>query len=526
MRRFNGKCIKSGLLIGFLFGFIVTLGRYIREDNIRGSILDFFVFFWGKSLVTAILCILFYQLLTNISSRVLKNDEKVKYQFIKIYLLFIPFYSICFLAYFPGIMSYDSWYITLEALGIIGFDNHHPFLHTLIWSIFARLDRVLGINEIGIILYTLLQMLIMTAVYAYVCAWIFRRNIGKTEKGIVFFYLAANPVFHIFSLILTKDVLFSGCFLLLTVNLIDFFEDFEADSISIRKQGRIFAETLLCCLLRNNMIYVIIVLTIIIFFVSKKRIICCRGLLFSILLYYMITQVVYPSVGVARGSIKEMMSVPLSQIAAAYQSNSGDIDEADKEIILKYIPDVEQYDRYFADYIKTNFNENSFRENKWEFISLWCKLFVKFPDKYAEAFLSLNLPYWYPYMESVREYIETGNYSQDYPVIRKNILPAVYDWYEKVSKNQAGFMKIPGMRQIYSIGMPVWVLLFFLVGFISSGKRAFALGMLPVILLWMTYLLGPVSAFRYIEPLLLTYPIWFALSVERKSPDEKVRCKG
>lgn len=104
---------------------------------------------------------------------------------------------------------------------------------------------------------------------------------------------------------------------------------------------------------------------------------------------------------------------------------------------------------------KTNFNTQAFHENKEEFISLWYKLFKKYPGEYAQAFLSLNLPYWYPKMNSVREYIETDNYSQDYPVIRKNLLPSVYHWYEEVSENRAKWMTLPGVRQLYSIGMPV-----------------------------------------------------------------------
>ena len=175
------------------------------------------------------------------------------------------------------------------------------------------------------------------------------------------------------------------------------------------------------------------------------------------------------------------------------------------------MPSVEQYDRFFADPIKSDFNEHAFEENKGEFFRLWGRLFKKYPVVYGRAFLALNLPLWYPQMESVREYIETDNYSQDYPVERKGWLPQVYSWYEDVSENKAVWMHLPVLRQLYAIGVPIWVLLFFSMWFGMSKRKAAVSVVGLSILLWMTYLLGPVSSFRYAEPLLLTYPLWFAL---------------
>ena len=523
MHKWKKSWQKPGILFGIVFGFFNALGKSVQQENVGSLFLDIEVFrnfiftFCLSGMVAGILAVFFYLIFDYASSADREISKIQRGSFFKIYFCMILCYLLCFIAYFPGIMSYDSWYITLQALGKIGFDNHHPFLHTLIWSMFARLDDFFGIKEIGIVLYTLVQFMIMTAIYAWVYLWICGKKIGKAGKVLSFLYLAFNPVFHIFTLILTKDVYFSGCFLLLTVRLIDYCEAILERDRGTRKQGSITIISLLCCLFRNNMIYVIILLAVVLFFMAGKRIVSCKGLLISIFLYGLIVHVIYPSIGVSEGNMKEMMSVPLSQISAVYQNEKDELNTEEKELIFKYIPDVEQYDRFFADNVKSNFNTQAFHENKDEFVSLWCKLFRKYPGEYVQAFLSLNLPYWYPEMNSVREYIETDNYSQDYPVIRKNLLPSVYHWYEEVSENRAKWMTLPGVRQLYSIGMPVWILVFFLIRFVVLKKRAFVCGIMPAIFLWLTYLMGPVSSFRYIEPLLLTYPVWFALSLERKS---------
>ena len=42
----------------------------------------------------------------------------------------------------------------------------------------------------------------------------------------------------------------------------------------------------------------------------------------------------------------------------------------------------------------------------------------------------------------------------------------------------------------------------------ARGKGKCAVPFLPVMLLWMTYLLGPVSNFRYIYPMVILYPLF------------------
>lgn len=509
----------AGLFFGLVFGLSQILGRTILDEtkwNVFMGIQSFFEFI-AIALVSGFIAVLCFRLFEYTVEKSRVNMSEKKISFFIVYAILLICYIPCFIAYFPGCMSYDSWYITLQALGIIGFDNHHPFLHTFIWSIFAHMDEWLGVKQIGIALYTTSQLLVMLSIYAYTYVWLYNRKVSDICRKIAFFYYAFNPVFHIFTLILTKDVLFSGFFLLLCITFVDYVESIHKMKSVKNLQIRLAVISLLCCLFRNNMIYVIIVMAIILLLKFRLRFSDCRGLLISIILYYFIICVIYPGIGVAQGSVKEMMSVPLSQIAAVYQNERESISEEDKELIFKYIPDVERYDRFFADNIKAAFNDNAFRENKSEFIGLWGKFLKKYPGIYVKAFLTLNLPYWYPKMDSVREYIETDNYSQDYQVQRAEVLPKVYEWYENISENKAAWMHWPVFRQFYAIGMPIWILLFFGIWFYTNKKGSAGTAVLLCILLWMTYLLGPVSCFRYIEPLLLTYPLWFILGLEKEN---------
>lgn len=503
---------KYGAVLGCLFGFALTFGRLIHADEM-GQIFcgqmrpwEFLGCFLGLSILWTQIFSLLYEFFVGESVEI--KQERGRLGFFRNFLMIIPFYVLCFLAYFPGCMSYDSGYITYQAMRIIGFDNHHPFLHTLLWSFFAHMD------DIGIILYTLFQVLTMTMLCAYVLCWIERRNIEGWKKNICRLFYGLNPVFHVFTLILAKDILFSGCLLWFTVTMLDFFEALSEGKRIDKMSGRLLFSTLLCCLLRNNMIYAVLVWMIILLAVLKKRFFLCKSIVGAVLLFYFITEVVYPSVGVAKGSIKEMLPVPMSQIAAVCRYKPEGISPEEWEMVKKYIPDVESYDKYYADYIKHNFNGDAFRENPKEFINLWFALFVREPEIYLESFLSLNLPYWYTGMESVRDYIETGNVSQDYPVQWAMWLPEVFQFYEQVAHKQAFFMKWTGISWIFSIGVPIWFFLFCLLGMRKHCNYYGMLALLPGGLLWMTYLLGPVSNFRYVEPLMLLYPVWFTAAAK------------
>lgn len=518
---------KLGLLMGSIFAFVQTLGNFVAQSQtgylVNGSedVWNFLTSFLQTGIWSVLLFIFLYWVLEKGNLKI--EEKRSRGHFWKNWLMLLPLYIVCFLAYFPGSVSYDASYITWQALRIIGFDNHHPFLHTLLWTIFLAMEEKIGIQYLGVVLFTVLQLLFMTGVYAYILTWMEKRVIRTWQRTICMIYYIFNPVLQIFSLIIVKDVLFAGCFLLFQLFLIDFWEAFRREENLKKPAVRISIMALLCCLFRNNMIYVILVYFVVVLVLYKKRaIILSKYISIAILVFYLLTEVVYPSVGVLKGSIKEMLSVPMSQIAAVYQFEPEKITEQEEALIRKYIPDVEGYDCYFADRIKQNFNGDAVRENPQEFLQLWMELFEKSEGVYVRAFLALNLPYWYTDMESVKEYIETDNYSGDYFIERTNWLPGAFEFYENVADKEAAFMNLPILKLLFSISMPIWIWLFFVLSMLKKGQKQKVVAILPGLLLWMTYLLGPVSNFRYIAPLIMAWPIWFILAVSGKEKGEGI----
>lgn len=518
MKRKIPKSLYVGLVMGALFGLAQTIGLFVSiSDNghLFQSVGSVGLFFWNFFKVGMGSALVFTLLSMIIERGTFIKNEKSRPLW-KNWLIILPLYLICYLAYYPGSVSYDAIYITWQAYRMIGFDSHHPFLHTLIWTILIAIEEKTEWQYFAVVTFSLAQILFVTGVYAYVLTWMEKRAIRKWQKFLCQAYYVLNPVFHIFALSIVKDALFASVFLLYQIFVIDFYEAWTEGRECKKQIIRMSVAAFFSCLLRNNMIYVVLLETLILFIRYRRKILSVmKYMIMSIFCFYVVTEIVFPSMGVAKGSMKEMFSVPMSQIAAVYRYEPELVTAEDEKLIRKYIPSVESYDCYYADYIKHDFNGEEVINNPGEFFSLWMKLLQKAEGVYVRAFLALNLPYWYTGMESVREYIETDNYSQDYLIERSNFLPGIFDFYERIADKQAGFMKLPVFKQMFSIAVPIWIWMFIAVHLFTRGNGEKVLTMLPGLLLWMTYLLGPVSNFRYIVPLMMTWPVYLFLGTSQ-----------
>ncbi len=186
-----------------------------------------------------------------------------------------------------------------------------------------------------------------------------------------------------------------------------------------------------------------------------------------------------------------------------------------------YLPVNQLADRYnprFADSTKETFHTDAFDEDAFSFIKIWFKLFAQYPMEYVESFLNLNLPYWYAdacsydsYSE--RKYIETTTLTDfslsGYEYKADSKIPKLYSIYQALT-NFMTYKNIPIVSNLFSIGTPIWILLLGTF-FLKIRKRtSLILPLLPAVFLWFTFLLGPVSNFRYMFPIFVLYPMYLA----------------
>lgn len=517
----NSKLLICSIVAGVLFACNVVLGRLLyAENSIAGlwtsskkvvvTILQLFLY----TALGAGLCFLIWHFIDFLKKKCTKNYKqwsilKNRYLFwccwITTFLAWLP----CYLSYYPGILSYDSNVQTLMARRIWTWTTHHPPIHTFLWKVCLSAGYKIGIEPI--VIYSLLQMLVLSGCLAFIIKYLINRGCNNFIVVFAFAFYTFNPVTAILSFAMTKDIYFAAALLLLSISLLELVRDTN----SFLKKPVYYLSfiflVVISCLLRNNFIYVYILLVPILFVILRKK--APKAILLivtPVVVTMLCTKIVYPLANIEEGDNKESLSVLIQQVALVAETE--DLSEDILEEIHRYIPDTSVYNPRFADPVKFIFSEEEFNQNKLDFLRLWSKLFIKYPIRYIDAFLSLNIPFWYtetdwidPYSE--REYIETYIYDGSYTFERQSLFPRLYKWYESVAQGEV-LESLPGISCLFSINTPVWILLFTILYLLTQKDYKKICVPIMYLFLWLTYMAGPVSCLRYIFPIMLPYPVF------------------
>lgn len=260
------------------------------------------------------------------------------------------------------------------------------------------------------------------------------------------------------------------------------------------------------------------VISIVLIFIFKYNYKTIKALVIISIITVITTNIIYPSLGIQKSLSKEALSVPMSQIANSYNLHPNNVDNE----ILKFIPDIENYNYRFADTIKNTFNEEYYNNNKKLFWNIYLENLVKYPFEYISSFLDLNIPSWYPFSRfpdpySNRMFIETFEFTTEhFPIKRQYFNETTHYLYEQVANNNLSIMKLPLINFFFSISFPFW---FFFVSLYLSIKNKSKNAIILLIIcfsLYFTHLLGPVSNFRYNTVYYYFFPILLLLVIKKR----------
>ena len=538
--------------IPYIFSFIFSLSLVIGKVLI-GNMYDLSILFdnsevivnstLGKSIITIIgftkiLGSLLGIFLEKIKDKDLSSKKtwrffEKKYFIVVIWLVIFICWLPAFFAYYPGILAYDSSWQTDQAVeGFTSYTKFHPPLHTYVWHLCISLAEF--INADSLVVYGILQMLLLSFMMAKIIKYLVKKNFNNWIILLSILFFAINPIMAIFSMILVKDVYFTIFFILFVLEFLELVENTEEYLKKKRNFIKFGIITTIMCLFRNNAIYAFIICAITSFIALRKnwkRLLVF--LLIPIILYYSINSGLYPKLGIEEGDKKEALSVPIQQIASVINRRDETLTDGKKEIInkfLSYDTALNRYNPRWADPVKDTINKDYFEENLDEFRDLWFELLKEYPIDYVSAFLSLNISYWYfdsnTNGEYARIYIEdmlwTNNYYENQ---RDSKAPKLLEKYQKVATFEA-FEKIPLVSNIFSITLPFWLMMLTMCVLLYKKYYKDILMLLPFLSLWLTFMAGPTSNFRYIFPIIVLYPILIYIIFKKgKEKDKKVKKK-
>ena len=514
---------KRGYLTECIYGFVIAvvycLGKTIYETtDFRGIVqnpVKYAMLFLGVGIVSAIALGLLDLLLKRAAKiRQWQTARKIltgRWAFLVLWIILAGVYFICYVSYYPGTFAYDAPPQTYQAYGYNPLNTHHPVLHTLLWRVCLIIGSWFSGMEqtVALAVYSVSEMLVVVTVSMVVVYTVYKLTDNIYALIVSYLYYLLTPVLPVMSFSMTKDILFS-CFLIVFLIVLNSVQT-EVDR---QKKGALFLTGLLACLFRNNMIYVMLLVLLAAFIMKYAK--CMKRVLCMIVItYYVIMKLIFPLVGVESGERSEAFPVVLTQMSGIYVNHPELLTEEEKQILLEYIPDAEMFNRHFADYVKNSFNETLYKEDSKTFWKTYLSMVKKAPVESFCIFLDLNVDYWYPNAEfpdpySNREYIETDTQEREvFWVNNAGMLPKVHSFYEQIAAHEHWLMQLPGIRYFYSLAFPFMSLVVCVYLIIKNKRVDCVLAFTALIGLFLTFLLGPVSNFRYIYIYYVALPLYF-----------------
>ena len=450
--------------------------------------------------------------------RYLKVQKKVVFIFSS--LIFLICWLPCLLENYPGILISDSTWQWAQAAGTANLSNHHPILHTM----FIRLAQRVCIwitgtlnAEMAVLIYSIMQMVLLACVFATVLVIVYSFDVDIIILLGILIYYAFFPMHAIFSIYMTKDVLFSMFVLLLTVliwkNIVD------KDWLDKPIHDILYLVVFIMVLCTRSNGFLVVLGTLLVCLILMKKYGWKKNLIFLLLLF--VINCAYGNLieylEIEKPNIVESLGMPINQISRVVVQDRS-LSPKDTELIEKVLPldeIKESYNQYYADTIKfnSNFDSDEIVNNKIQYLRLWIKLFFKYPNDYLQSSMALTIGYWYPGVKKGCVSYDVEKKENSLQQIGVKAVPLLgnghlYDKYIGVEVRNNWITS-----WLWSIGVMVIVMFYCILITILREKYEYICVFSPNLMLWLSLLVAAPSycETRYIYSLFIAMPIYIAL---------------
>lgn len=443
-----------------------------------------------------------------------------------IFLCWLP----VFLAYYPSVFAYDAEGQLYQVIAG-DYSTHHPLLHTLFLGVFFRLGGALGSYSSGMAVHSVVQMLLMACAFGLALTYCYKKRIPAWLRILLLAFYALFPANSVLAVSTTKDVLFSAFVLLYTIMLGRMLCDrkwTDKDAVAC------VVLTALLLLFRNNAVYAFAVSVPLVYAGCRKWHVpkedgkkgaAKRYLLLSAAAFFVF---VASSIGLRAavhahsGSPREMLSVPLQQMARVRVEKDAQLEPSLRQEVEQYISSewvFAAYDPHLADPVK---GRAVIHDNPAGLIRTWISMGMRYPAIYIDAFLDNSAGYWY--LEDVSHaqvygigtesgfgYLSTDTRAMPAgcEIVPASCLPGLRAFMERIVSDNV-YQKIPVLRLIFAPAFYWWVLCLYMAAAVYRKKYIF---LLPVVFLtayYFTLLLSPTVLIRYAYPFVVTVPVMLA----------------
>ena len=386
-------------IAGILCVFFQFAGYFLAKKQHISWSLGHVVAFLALSCLTGTIlgALLYYfdQKLTHSFGKRNTSTTLSSKHFLIIFVLILVCWLPVFLAYYPGICSYD-FSIQMGQVESGVYSDHHPFMHTLCIQFFWNLGKnIFSSGTIGIAFYTVFQMLILIGSFIYS---LYILNKCMVHRYWIYFLAAFYAFFppNVFmGISATKDTIFAAFVLIMMSSLLYVIRSFSL-KISCKSEWIVF---FIGCIgtifFRNNGRYAVLAMLAILLLLALLHRAFTRKYFNLLLCSFLALVIAITSLNLTQSAIqctqgdrREMLSIPIQQWARIINRHEAELDAETVTFIKKCIDEtgLYEYDPYISDPVKRHTHTNVILQNAGTFIQTYIKLFLAYPDEYINAF--------------------------------------------------------------------------------------------------------------------------------------------
>lgn len=426
-----------------------------------------------------------------------------------IFVCYLPL----FLDWWPGNFVFDAPYQLRDVIRHTH-STHHPLAHTLLMGAAYRLGERMGSVSEGFQFYTLLQMLVLSSSFAYCVYYLYKSVKRKIVSAAALLWFALFPMHALFAVSATKDVLCAAFFLYFMVFVVRVLH--QGERLAWYGYAGMALSAALAMLFRNNMVYAVLGAGAVALLAVKgrgKKISILAVIAAAYFLYAGANQLMIAAAdATSPDTYRETLSVPLQCLGRVAAYRREELDDTLYEEICMYIREdtIGSYNPYLADNIKNYANEELLKTNLSNFLKLWLKVGLRFPDEYVESIVTNTLGYWYPLNQGYYVSADIALYHMligEGQELEKACYCSWADAFYAPLFWKGGYKEIPLLSFLFRNAPYCWFFLFFVAwGIYKKSKRVILTGFFPF-LYFLSCLCGPMAALRYVYCLIVCVPL-------------------
>lgn len=513
VRRPAEKRVNSvSLALGAVFAVMLVIGQEIHHEQTIEALLTRAAFVKAMFRIAGLtaLCWTVLRIVLRRAVRAHSADRSDGPAFWKIWLAIFVCWLPYYIFFFPGCLSNDSMAELAIILGGAPLSNHHPIIHQWTIAPFVLLGRALGSVKWGVGMYSLFQMMAMSAVFAGVVRWLIAEGAGRGLVWTAFVFYALVSVHAFYSITMWKDVLFGGITALVVMQLTQLVRSGEASAKEAGRGAARWVMLAVClflfCIYRNNGYYVFL-LCFPVFVLCNRRLwkpLLALGAV-VLLLVNAYQALIFDVLGAKKSNAGEALALPLQQIAKTVRYHNRELSEDEIEALEEIFPSVEEVRRAYiapvSDPVKDLLRNDVLTSDPLRYLKVWAQLGIEHPLVYLDALLYHTHGYWYPdvpYWAVVQTVLDNAYGVQQQESFGRKLLGDMYDAMERA----------PVLGALCRPAPYVWIALIAFAVLVCKSRVRLASPWLLLAGIWLTSMASPVFAeFRYMYGVVVCMPL-------------------